>query len=110
MYGPPRPQHPHMRWGYQHSPHNPQWRHPVGPRAPFRGQHQRFNHPRPPFPSGNDNYWCETCDRGFPTEDVLIKHKQQHQVNWHRHTCNLKLYANEHILYLFNNYYYRNAT
>lgn len=28
----------------------------------------------------NDEHWCETCDRGFPTADLLEQHKQQHQV------------------------------
>lgn len=27
----------------------------------------------------NLEHWCETCDRGFPTFDLLDKHKGQHQ-------------------------------
>ncbi|CAB3250030.1 unnamed protein product [Arctia plantaginis] len=27
----------------------------------------------------NGEHWCETCDRGFPTAEILEKHKQQHQ-------------------------------
>ncbi|XP_045459021.1 nuclear fragile X mental retardation-interacting protein 1 isoform X2 [Melitaea cinxia] len=28
---------------------------------------------------GSENYWCETCDKGFMTSDLLEKHKLQHQ-------------------------------
>lgn len=79
-----RPPRPFMNNGYR------------GPR-PYNNYNQQFRPnrgPRPPFPwrppgnyghdtkkEYNEDHWCETCDRGFPTEEVLMKHKQQHQVN-----------------------------
>lgn len=29
---------------------------------------------------GSENYWCETCDKGFMTSNLLENHKLQHQV------------------------------
>ncbi|KOB79298.1 Nuclear fragile X mental retardation-interacting protein 1 [Operophtera brumata] len=83
MYGFPRPAiHDDVQWNRHRAPHNPQWRPFHGPRAPFRPRNQGFYDHRPPnpaMPGGSEEYWCETCDRGFPTEDLLNKHKQQHQ-------------------------------
>ncbi|CAH0603123.1 unnamed protein product [Chrysodeixis includens] len=77
-----RPPWPYMNNGFR------------GPR-PYNNYHQQFrpNHGphapslrRPPGNYGhdvkkeyNEDHWCETCDRGFPTADLLSKHKQQHQ-------------------------------
>ncbi|XP_047987171.1 nuclear fragile X mental retardation-interacting protein 1 [Leguminivora glycinivorella] len=50
---------------------------PRGPPQGFRppGFHWRQ---QPPQEHTNE-FWCETCDRGFRTQDILEKHKQQHQ-------------------------------
>lgn len=48
------------------------------PRALNRGYHS-FN-PKPSTSyNDNEDYWCETCDRGFATVNLLERHKQQHQ-------------------------------
>lgn len=101
MFGTPRPQHPQIRWGYRPPyNHRPQWINPGEPRV-FLGQRQRFHQPRQPFQPGNDNFWCETCDRGFPTEDVLNKHKQQHQVNKHNlETTKLEVVVSDFIFFV----------
>ncbi|KAG6455822.1 hypothetical protein O3G_MSEX009409 [Manduca sexta] len=58
---------------------NFQWRRPPAPRA-FYGSNNDFR-PRPAqmLQNANLEHWCETCDRGFPTENLLIEHKSQHQ-------------------------------
>lgn len=87
MYGFPRPVIPNdVQWNHHRAPHHPQWRpHArLGPRALFRPRNHGFHNHRSPNPAmqgGSEEYWCETCDRGFPTEDLLNNHKLQHQVS-----------------------------
>ncbi|XP_075992333.1 nuclear FMR1 interacting protein 1 [Anticarsia gemmatalis] len=82
-----RPPHPRMMGNMYRSPrpYNNQWR-PRGPRPNAGFQWRGNSHPRPPAMSpqfspnqNNQEHWCETCDRGFATPDLLSKHLQQHQ-------------------------------
>ncbi|XP_063529240.1 FMR1-interacting protein NUFIP1 [Cydia strobilella] len=50
---------------------------PQGPPQGFRAQGLHWRQ-QPPQEYTNE-FWCETCDRGFRTPDILEKHKQQHQ-------------------------------
>ncbi|CAB3231030.1 unnamed protein product [Arctia plantaginis] len=43
------------------------------------GPHTHFRPMNNSTTENNDEHWCETCDRGFPTAEILEKHKQQHQ-------------------------------
>ncbi|CAG9784402.1 unnamed protein product [Diatraea saccharalis] len=47
-------------------------------RPPFNNQRQ-YVYKRSPQSNCNTQYWCETCDRNFPSIDLLEKHIQQHQ-------------------------------
>ncbi|KAI8427904.1 hypothetical protein MSG28_002250 [Choristoneura fumiferana] len=76
-----------MQVPFQHSfhnqgiqpPNNCQWRLNFMPRGPYlRAPRQNWRPPPQEFSNENE-YWCETCDRGFRTADILEKHKQQHQ-------------------------------
>ncbi|XP_063358392.1 FMR1-interacting protein NUFIP1 [Cydia amplana] len=61
-------------------PNHFQWRPNFVPRGPppgFRAQGLHWRQ-QPPQEYTNE-FWCETCDRGFRTPDILEKHKQQHQ-------------------------------
>ncbi|XP_028159263.1 nuclear fragile X mental retardation-interacting protein 1 [Ostrinia furnacalis] len=45
------------------------------------GKHLTYNRleRKPLNENYNEEHWCETCDRGFPSIDLLEKHKHQHQ-------------------------------
>ncbi|KAJ0181869.1 hypothetical protein K1T71_002591 [Dendrolimus kikuchii] len=70
---------------YRPSPHNmrnPQWRSPSGLHESDPWRKPTFGQSRPStsnYINGNEDHWCETCDRGFPTFNLLQKHKGQHQ-------------------------------
>ncbi|XP_022821149.1 nuclear fragile X mental retardation-interacting protein 1 isoform X2 [Spodoptera litura] len=65
-------------FGRGHMPHQNHWRPRGPPRLPWNNP--RFGPPVMKTENQNsEEHWCETCDRGFPTEDILEKHKQQHQ-------------------------------
>lgn len=75
---------PRIPQNHRHCPRQFQWTH-YGPRpsGPFQGnaspRPNNFNFRRQHIT--HEEYWCETCDRGFSTKDQLDKHSQQHQVN-----------------------------
>lgn len=71
-----RPPRPRMMNNFHRGPmpYQNQWRPRGPPRFP------RFGPPVMKTENQNsEEHWCETCDRGFPTADILEKHKQQHQ-------------------------------
>lgn len=79
MYRPPRPYftnntHRNPRpYNHQGTPNNTTLaRFPRGGNSHFRELDIKTKN--------SEEHWCETCDRGFPTADLLYKHKQQHQV------------------------------
>lgn len=43
-------------------------------------RYNSFNARPPNNYNKNEEFWCETCDRGFVTVNLLDQHKQQHQV------------------------------
>ncbi|XP_061707180.1 FMR1-interacting protein NUFIP1 [Cydia pomonella] len=62
------------------APNRFQWRPHFVPRGPPSGFRAQGLHWRQQTPQDCTNeFWCETCDRGFRTPDILEKHKQQHQ-------------------------------
>lgn len=69
-----------------HSFRNPnfnQWSPHLKPRLPFLRRNFTTNRFRPPGPlilQSDYNFWCETCDKGFQTLQILESHKSQHQV------------------------------
>ncbi|KAJ8726377.1 hypothetical protein PYW07_001075 [Mythimna separata] len=75
-----RPPRPRMINNFQRSPmaHNYQWRPSWGSSPRCSWNNPRFGSPDINTENG-EKHWCETCDREFPTEDLLQKHKQQHQ-------------------------------
>ncbi|XP_049865110.1 nuclear fragile X mental retardation-interacting protein 1 [Pectinophora gossypiella] len=80
-----RPRLPFMADNYKQN-----FRPPFQIRSNFspRGRPPRFgyqsNQRNNSFPRQHDEeYWCETCDRGFPNAGILAKHKQEHE------TCNI---------------------
>lgn len=85
-----RPPPPHMMGNMYRGPRpfNNRWR-PRGPHPPPGFPCRPNNYYRTPVTNTKDNeeHWCETCDRGFPTADLLDKHKQQHQVNIQSKDC-----------------------
>ncbi|KAM3964837.1 nuclear FMR1 interacting protein 1 [Aphomia sociella] len=54
---------------------NFQWQQNSRPRMHYNAVDQ-FS--RKPYET-SEEHWCETCDRGFHTADMLEKHKQQHE-------------------------------
>ncbi|XP_072936654.1 FMR1-interacting protein NUFIP1 [Epargyreus clarus] len=63
----------------------PQWRPGMprfGAKWPIVHRNRPINHhskEQGNFTSNNEEHWCETCDRGFHTIQLLENHKQQHQ-------------------------------
>lgn len=97
MYGFPRPLIPNgMQCNSHRAPYNSQWRPFHGSWGPFLPRDQSFSNHRIPMHRGSEEHWCETCDRGFPSEDLLSKHKQQHQVGTKTHTR--QLYSSTYLL------------
>ncbi|KAJ8729412.1 hypothetical protein PYW08_000993 [Mythimna loreyi] len=75
-----RPPRPRMVNNFQRSPmpQNYQWRPNRSPSPRCSWNNPRFG--SPDMRTENiEKHWCETCDREFPTADLLQKHNQQHQ-------------------------------
>ncbi|XP_045511588.1 nuclear fragile X mental retardation-interacting protein 1 [Colias croceus] len=50
------------------------------PHGSFLNRNVSYNNSSPfGNQSFSDEYWCETCDRGFRTQQILENHKKQHQ-------------------------------
>lgn len=77
MNRPPRPRM--MNNMYRRPmPYNSQWRPNNGQPPRFQWNNPRFGAPDARF-QNSDEHWCETCDRGFPTAELLQQHNSQHQ-------------------------------
>lgn len=61
---------------------NSQWKPNGGLHTPKTWWKPRYtDRPSPGiFKHENEEYWCETCDRGFSSVYFLEQHKRQHQV------------------------------
>lgn len=71
-----RPPIPRMNMYHSPRPYSYQWR----PRGRGNNFNMHINLPFiAPINADSEQYWCETCDRGFPTADALDRHNQQHQ-------------------------------
>ncbi|ELT94810.1 hypothetical protein CAPTEDRAFT_212992 [Capitella teleta] len=87
---PPPNRYPVQSWlgstNPQHPPPPPPWNHPQRPPAPrphmWRGN---SSYPRSHSQSRNNNrnenieFFCETCDRGFKTQDKFSTHVSEHE-------------------------------
>ncbi|XP_013181043.1 PREDICTED: nuclear fragile X mental retardation-interacting protein 1 [Papilio xuthus] len=66
---------------YQNNPRFRHWSPQFRPRGQFLRRNYTPNHFRYTGPQVQNNYefWCETCDKGFQTLNILENHKSQHQ-------------------------------
>ncbi|KAJ2953649.1 hypothetical protein O0L34_g1260 [Tuta absoluta] len=81
MYQSPRPPRMPFNQAYRMQNHhqNPNFAPRPRVRGPRYGYNPNFYGPPPTTQSPCEDYWCETCDRGFSTQNQLDTHKQQHQ-------------------------------
>ncbi|KAI5641454.1 nuclear fragile X mental retardation-interacting protein 1 (NUFIP1) domain-containing protein [Phthorimaea operculella] len=80
MYQPRPPRMPfNQPYRMQHHPQNPNFSPRGRGRGPRHGYNPNFRGPPPTAQNTCEDYWCETCDRGFTTQHQLETHKQQHQ-------------------------------